>query len=291
MADYCSKCGKALNKNSKKCPDCGTENDVKRKPHVSVIVCIILVIALVVTGVYYFVVQKHKLPFIKEKNEPSTSAETVTQIENAELRKLVREEKLPSHINIVDKETMKTIISSAINQSYVDINEKQFSIRVSEIVGSEIKPDSNAFMESVAEDRDFYYVDAGDYDGQMYLVFSKKKRNMYIISQLKNGYWLTENVQKESVADRFSGKTQEITEDSYVFGETGETVLCGTTAGEWCFYYNDEGDLFLCMNNADEENPLFYNGSYESIEPFAGQLVFQTVLDNIETKYSSKLEF
>lgn len=291
MADYCSKCGKALNKNSKRCPECGTKNDVKRKSHAPVIICILLVIALAAAGVYYFGIQKHRLPFIQEKTEPSTESGSVVTIESPELAKLVREGKVPSHINADDKEMLKNMISSAQSLSYAEISEKQFSKRITGIVGTEIKPDENAFMEYVAEDRDFYYVDAGDEDGQMYLVFSKKYRNMFILSELTNGYWMTENVEKDLVADRFSGTELERAEDHYVLEKTGETVFYGITVGDWCFYYNDEGDLFLCMNNADESDPQFFNADYQSMEPFAGQLVFQTVLDNIESKYSVKLEF
>ncbi|MCQ2484389.1 MAG: zinc ribbon domain-containing protein [Clostridia bacterium] len=291
MADYCSKCGKALNKNSKRCPDCGTKNDVKRKSHAPLIICILLVLALAAAGVYYFGIQKHRLPLVQEKTEPTTETQSAAAIENSELAKLVRESKVPSHINAHDKEMLKNMIASAQSLSYAEISEEQFSNRISGIVGAEIKPDENAFMEYVAEDRDFYYVDAGGEDGQMYLVFGKKNRNMYILSELKNGYWMTENVEKELVADRFSGAEQEKAEEHYVLGKTGETVFYGITVGDWCFYYNDEGNLFLCMNNADESDPLFFNADYQSMEPFAGQLVFQTVLDNIESKYSVKLEF
>lgn len=321
MSKTCKNCGEELKDTARTCPKCGKPADPpeqpylnrkvkktpwidgseasekpKKKSYVGIVIAAVIFVAVVAAGMYWLAKRSpDDTGAVNDSALTQTATAAVTSDEpEPALKKLADEGRISSKITAVDKGVMKAMIQSAQSLEYTETSEQEFIQRILALTGCKLEPLGSGLSAFTAENDSFLFTDACDDENEAYLVFDKKEKTMFILSRKldSDGYWMCEKVANENIAARYSGGKQNDSEVHYVLGETGETVFFGKTAdGVWCFYYNDAGELFLCMDNTDISNPKFYNGDFLSMDSFAGKLVLQTVLDNIKKDYGKELIF
>lgn len=319
MSKTCKNCGEEIKDTARTCPKCGKPADPpeqpylnrkvkktpwidgtepepkpKKKAHAGIIIAAVLVIAVAAAGIYWFVLRDEKNAADDGVNPTETATAAVTDdTPDPELKKLADEGRISSKITAVDSNIMKSMIEGAQTLEYTEMSEQDFVRRVNDAAGIAITASTDSTLIALTAENDrFIFDDACDDENEAYLVFDKNEKTMFIFVRPigSDGYWKCERVAAENIPARYNGEEQNNVEVHYVLGSTGETVFSGKTVDEiWCFYYNDVGELFLCMNNADISNPKFFNGDFLSMDSFAGKLVQQTVFDNIKTEYGKEL--